>query len=274
MDCALVCIIHSALMLRQAMLHQVLLTNSETWLRLTKGDLKRLEGVDRSFFRRIFQVPTSTPIAFLYLETGCIPIRYVMKIKRIMYLHHILTRKEDALITQAFWAQVHKPLKDDWCMVVGEDLMSIGLGNLSYEDIKNMEQETLRKLLHKKTNETAFMDLLAEKEKSSKLKSLKYNSLAIQPYLTTESNLTIREKRLLFRWRSHMIKVKQNLGIREAKCPHCKEAGDTQYHLLTCPSLSIPQPWNIQSVECALRQREVILEQEKDDAESQLENAK
>ena len=93
------------------MLLSILLFNSETWLRLTQGDMNRLERIDHSFLRRVFQVPTSTPIAFLYLETGCIPIRYVMKMKRIMFLHHILTRKEDALITQVFWAQVNKPLK-------------------------------------------------------------------------------------------------------------------------------------------------------------------
>ena len=71
-----------------------------------------------------------------------------------------------------------------------------------------------------------------------------------------------------------MIKVKHNLGVKEAKCPLCKEAYDTQYHLLTCPSLSIPQPWNIQSVENALRQREIILEREKENSDNQIRNEK
>ena len=257
---------NAALMMRQAMLHQVLLTNSETWLRLTQGDMKRLEKIDQSFIRRIFQVPTSTPIAFLYLETGCIPIRYVIKMRRVMYLHHILTRREDALITRAFWAQVHKPLKNDWCNVVTEDLQLIGLGHLSYDNIQNMGQDALRKILKSKVNEAAFIQLRTDKDKSSKMKSLRYTSLTIQSYLTAESNLSIREKRVLWRWRSHMIKVKYNFGLKTAQCPLCKEANDTQYHLLTCPTLVIPQPWNIQSVESALRQREVTLEQEKENS--------
>ena len=255
---------NTALMLRQAMLLQVLLSNSETWLRLTKGDMKRLEGVDQSFLRRIFQVPISTPIAFLYLETGCIPIRYIMKMKRVMYLHHILTRKEDALISRAFWAQVHKPLKNDWCMVVKEDLDSIGLGHLSYKEIQSMKQESLRDVLKTKIRESAFTQLLSDKNRSSKLKSLQYTCLEIQPYLTARNKLNVREKRLLFRWRSHMINVKQNMGMKNAKCPLCKEANDTQYHLLTCPSLSVPQPWNVQSVAQALRQREIFIENEKE----------
>ena len=69
-----------------------------------------------------------------------------------------------------------------------------------------------------------------------------------------------------------MINVKQNMGMKEAKCPLCKEARDSQYHLLTCPLLSVPQPWNIQSVEKALRQREVIIEREKQSSEAAKES--
>ena len=197
------------------MLLQVLLTNSETWLRLTKADMNKLERVDRIFLRRLLKVPTSTPIAALYLETGCIPIRYVMKMKRIMFLHHILTRNSGALITRAFWAQVEKPVKGDWCVVVREDLESIGLGHLSYEEIKNMGQETLRSALKSRIRATAFQELLSDKEKCSKcskLKSLKYTCLQLQTYLTNENKLNTKEKQALFRWRSHMITVKSNLG--------------------------------------------------------------
>ena len=252
----------SALLMRQSMLIQVLLSNSETWLRLSQADLGKLESVDRMFLRRILKVPTSTPIASLYLETGCIPIFYILKMRRIMFLHHILTREPSALITRVFWAQVRQPVKGDWCLVVKEDLDSIGLSHLSYEAIKEYEQDTLHDLLKEKTKETAFIKLLADKEKCSKLKSLKYTCLTVQPYLTNESNLSISEKQALFRWRSHMISVKQNQGKRDAKCPLCKEADDTQYHLLTCPLICTPQPWNIQSVVKALRQREILLEEE------------
>ena len=49
--------------------------------------------------------------------------------------------------------------------------------------------------------------------------------------------------------------------MKDAKCPLCKDADDTQYHLLRCPLLSVPEPWNIESVVQALRQREVLLEE-------------
>ena len=166
----------SALMMRQSMLVMVLLTNSETWLRLTQKDLGKLEGIDRLFIRRIFQVPNSTPIPFLYLETGCIPIRYIMKMKRIIYLHHILTRNEEALIKRAFWAQQRKPAKGDWCIVVREDLVALGLGHLSLENIQSMNEEALRTLLKTKIRETAFLQLITDKAKLSKLISVEYTS--------------------------------------------------------------------------------------------------
>ena len=181
-----------------------------------------------------------------------------------MFLHHILTRKDDALIARAFWAQVNQPVKGDWCLVVREDLEAIGLGHMSYQDIKNLNTEALRLLVKTKIKDTAFQVLLGEKEKCSKLKSLSYSCLRLQPYLSTESQLTNKLKRTLFRWRCHSINVKQNIGMKDAKCPLCLEADDTQYHLLTCVKLSTPQPWNIESVVQALRQREIIIEKEKE----------
>ena len=57
-----------------------------------------------------------------------------------------------------------------------------------------------------------------------------------------------------------MISVKQNWGMKDAKCPLCNDSNDSQYHLLTCPHLARRQPWNIQSVMEALRLREILLE--------------
>ena len=148
-----------------------------------------------------------------------------------MYLHHILTRKEDALITRVFWAQVNQPVKGDWCLVVREDIETIGMGHMSYKDIKSMTKEALCAVVNIKVREAAFRSLLMEKEKCSKLKLLTYPCLRLQPYLSPGSNLTNTLKRALFRWRCHAIQVKQNIGIKDAKCPLCREEGDTPTYM-------------------------------------------
>ena len=185
----------AALMMRHVMLLSVILFNSETWLRLTQKDLGKLEAIDRLFLKRIFKVPNSTPIPFLYLETGCVPIAFIMKIKRVMFLHYILTRSEDSLIRRAFWAQQRKPVKNDWCLVVREDLTDVGLGHLTLDSIQGMKKENLHSLLKIKAREVAFSKLMAEKEKCSKLKSLKYTRLELQPYLSAQSSLTNKLKK-------------------------------------------------------------------------------
>ena len=257
-----------ALMLRQALLISVLLFNSETWLRLTKDNIKKLESVDLMLLRKLLKTPISTPKASLYLETGCVPLRYILKGKRVMFLHHILTRDSNALITRVFWAQVRKTAKGDWCQVVREDLDMLGLEYLSFEAIKNMSKEAFKALVSNRIKITALEDLSMEKSTLSKMTNLSYKDLEMQPYLAYD-NLPTRLKQQLFKWRTRMVKVGWNYGKKD-KCPICSNADDTQSHLLECKDLNddVPKSDDITShmmrLEKAIRRREVILdEQEK-----------
>ena len=264
-----------ALLLRKALLLSVMLFNAETWRRLTKESIKKLEAVDLMLLRKLLQTPISSPKASLYLETGCVPLRYHIKAKRIMYLHHILTREDDALIKRVLMAQISKTTKGDWCVVVREDLDSIGLSNLSFEDISSKTKETLKKLVTEKIIEAAFTELEGEKRSLSKVAMITYEKLEIQPYLV-DANLSTRIKRLVYKWRTRMIKVGWNYG-EKVKCPICLQVDDTQIHLLECQKLHHPDelPYgfcddqgahynlreHMQQLEAAIRKRETILEE-------------
>ena len=131
-----------------------------------------------------------------------------------MFLHHILTRNEDALIAKVFWAQVNQTAKGDWCQVVREDLDTLGLSTLSFDEIAEMEKESLKKLVHERMASTALEDLEREKEGLSKMSRLKYDKLELQPYLCSP-DLTLKQKRLTFRWRTRMVKVGRNFGSKD-----------------------------------------------------------
>merc|ERR1712096_430137 len=78
----------TAMLLRESMFLNAILINSETWVDVKKEDLEILESLDRRLMRRILETPTSTPIPSLYLELGCIPISFIIKAKRLIFLQY------------------------------------------------------------------------------------------------------------------------------------------------------------------------------------------
>ena len=66
--------------------------------------IEDLEHVDEKFLRNIFgDVHVKTPLEVLYLETGCVPIRYLPKSRRLNFLHYILSDKEDSLLSNIYF---------------------------------------------------------------------------------------------------------------------------------------------------------------------------
>ena len=112
----------TGLLLREALFLNSMLVNSETWVNITKDDIEMLESLDRILMRRLLETPTSTPIPSLYLELGSIPIRYIIKSKRLLFLQYILKSGNDTTISKAYFAQRKNPVKSDWCLQADEDL--------------------------------------------------------------------------------------------------------------------------------------------------------
>ena len=74
--------------------------------------------------------------------------------------------------------------------------------------------------------------LIKEKEKLSKLENNSYDKLELQNYLKSKE-ITIRQKKLLFRLKTRMVKVGFNYG-RKVLCPLCQLHNDDQQGLLKC----------------------------------------
>ena len=150
------------------------LINAEVWYPIKDDDIEELEIMDRKLLRKILDVPDGTPNELLYLETGCIPLKDIIKCRRINYLHDILTRNEDELISRFFKAQLRNPSRGDWCEIVKKDL-------IDFEFTESLEE--FSKLTH--------------------------NKLQIADYLVSNV-LTTRESKMLFKIRSRMLDVKEN----------------------------------------------------------------
>lgn len=82
--------IQMGLHLRQAMIINGMLFNSEAWHSLNKSHIEMLEKVDNMFLRQIFKSHSKTSISFLHLETGTLSIKFIISSRRLNYLHNII----------------------------------------------------------------------------------------------------------------------------------------------------------------------------------------
>ena len=78
-----------AVLLRNCLLVSSLLCNSEAWFGLTDKELDLLESIDLEFLRRILLAPKCTPKEMFYLELGILPLREMIRERRLNFLYYI-----------------------------------------------------------------------------------------------------------------------------------------------------------------------------------------
>ena len=209
-------------------------------INLTKKNIVDLEAVDEKFLRNIFcGAHTKTPLETLYLETGCVPIRFILKSRRLNFLHYILSDKEDSLLSNVFRAQCDKPVKGDWVCTVKIDMEDLEM-NLDFEQIKTFTKETFKRLVKEKVNKKAFEYLKNLQQSHSKARPLQYEKFCLQDYLKADSSMTIKEKSFTFALRTRMIDLKANFktGQKDLNCRLCEKHEESQQMLLKCTALT------------------------------------
>ena len=176
----------------------------------------------------------------MHLETGTIPLRWIIAQRRLNYLKHILSRDNDELIKKVFLAQKEKPTRGDFIKLVEKDLKDFGI---TYEEVTSTKM-TKQKLKIIATN-AAFSQLLEKQSSHKKVKHIPYPNLEIQQYLKS-SLLTQNEMKTLTALRSHCLKgIKLNfpkMYKMAIRCPlKCDteeaQCEDTQKHMLKCNKL-------------------------------------
>ena len=111
-----------ALILRNTLLVSTVLCNSEAWFNLSKAELNLLESVDTMLLRRILNTPKTTPKEILFLELGVLPLREIIKQRRLSFLKYILDQSPNSIIFKVFENQCENRSKKDWISTVINDL--------------------------------------------------------------------------------------------------------------------------------------------------------
>ena len=107
-----------ALTMRVSMLLSSILLNSESWYNLSDNEIQQLKTVDNMLHRRILECPRSTKTSILHLELGTLPIRYLVKSRRLLFLQYLLKQEKESLMYKFCEAQSKWPQKGDWISMV------------------------------------------------------------------------------------------------------------------------------------------------------------
>ena len=87
-----------AILFRNSMFINSVLSNSETLYNIESKHITKLENSDKILLTKIFSVPTTTSYEAVYLETGILPIRFILQGRRLMYYWSLLHKGKDELV--------------------------------------------------------------------------------------------------------------------------------------------------------------------------------
>ena len=133
-----------AMLLRERLFLNGILTNSEVWYGMKKSEIKELEALDKLLLRSILETPVTTPMEAMQLELGIMSISTLIKARRINFLHYLASRNESEMLSKFFMAQWEYPGRNDWTNQVREDLLEFGISeNLRHIKSKSKQIKKL-----------------------------------------------------------------------------------------------------------------------------------
>ena len=230
------------MVMRTSMHINGILYNTEALTSISSRHIDMLEECDKVFMRRLFDAEQGTPIESFFLETSAWPLRFIIMGRKLMYYWTMLRKGDNELAKSVFNAQLEFPSKGDWISDT-KDILNYCNIKHSAEEIKKMSQEKFKSIVKEKLQfkVMAYLILIAMQSKHSKSERLSYEG-NMKKYLK-DANLSVSEKKFLFKLRSKMLRIKSNFSSahkNDLSCSLCldKESIEDENHLVSCPFIS------------------------------------
>ena len=150
--------------------------NCEAWHAIKEKDVKILESVDEHLLRCIVGAQAKTPLEFLYLESGVMPLRYIIASRRMMFQQTILKRNEDELTKKIYKAQKNNPIEGDFYNLVKADWEMMG-EEMNEKYISTTSKDALKRHIKERIKASAFKYLKEKQKTHSKVKDIEYKKL-------------------------------------------------------------------------------------------------
>ena len=188
------------------------------------------------------KAPKSTPKEVIFLELGLLPLREVIKQRRMNFLYYLIHQKSDSMIKRIFEKQSRNRTPKDWITTVLKDIEELEL-NVTFEEIKQMSKQGWKNMVKASIKDKTFQTLEAVKQNHSKVRKLKHEKLELQSYFKPNKQVCSKEDiEMIFKLRSNMTNVKMNSKyLHETyECTMCSIEEESSEHIYLCNEI-----WNI-----------------------------
>ena len=220
------------MLLLETVVRPTLMFNTETWVHVTKEEMRAVDMGHYQAIRKIFEQKEHTPYFGILMEIGCWPYSYVLIYKRLMYFHHIIHSDDRRVIRK----------------VVVNQMEGLGKGKSWYDegvkewltklDLPSEEQEVLKikKSTWKRTLKERIEEIVAEemKEHQQKMTKLRFTEkFGRQEYVKVCSMGKVKK---IMEMRLNMIELKANFKGKytDVLCPACGVHEETTEHVIRC----------------------------------------
>ena len=197
-----------AIIFRNAYIISTMLASSEAWYNVSK----KLEKVDKTYLKGVVQCSSQVNRELIYLELGVMSIKYILVLKRIVYLQEILKQKhENILLYRFFKAQLDNPKRGDWATQVLNDLKEMEI-KMDLDSIEQEKTEKFKEIAKVVVKNKALKDLnelkLSTENKRTNFSQIEHKELKMANYLSqNEINLTIEDRYWIFKCKTCDMEV-------------------------------------------------------------------
>ena len=217
-----------------------LLNNSDMWVQIDGGAIKRLEDLQNSMFKNLLAVPHSVPTPSLRSELGCLAMEERIDVRKLNFLFHLKSLQTSSLANEIYRLQVQYnfPGLVEECRKL---LAKYNLPNIIEEDLR-ISKLQWKKIVKQNINKYSEENLKLQFKSYSKLKEgpLMDSNLSMEPYI---KNMKLRDARTFYRIRTNMLPAKLNMKNNPKfanelwKCDYCKKM-DSQSHVMWCSAFA------------------------------------
>ena len=181
------------------------------------------------------EVPSSTPIAALFLELSVLSIKFEIEQRQLFFLKRILDKDPDDPVHAVYKEQQNYNFEENWANYISQLRRTYNLP-LSDENIERMTLSQWKSVVKSAVRQHAFMQLTIWCANNRKTSHLKYESFVRASYL---KKLAPNIARVIFKTRNRMfdVKVKYKRKYKfNLECSFCKYYDETFDHIFKCNS--------------------------------------